>query len=392
MAKSSSKMVPIAVFDISSSSIAGAHALIPKERGDNPHVSILASTRVFSEPKPDINIEQFVSSALSNLDAVISTLHKADNHKPKEVHILLASPWFLSQSRTILYTKTTPFVCTQKLIDSLIEKEIDFVLEHDMGRFGSMGSDGIIIEKQITKIMLNGYTTNNPFGKKVQNLEISISVTVSPKQIIEMFKEHIHKGYGGAEVRFTTSPYATFIVVRDFLKSPSELMILDIGEETSDLAFIKNENFLYQQSFPTGFYELYRKIASTNQTTISETRALIETFRLGKLSASMTSNTQKALDDFGEVWGKALSEHIVSGNNQVIKIPNSIYIISLAPFSSFFGGYIEHNPFITHLIGSENIVPTILSPDIFKDHTSSLDPQQLDDTLTIGALFASRLL
>ncbi len=385
-------MVPIAVFDISSSSIAGAHALIPKGREDNPHVSILASTRVFTEPKPDINIEQFVSSALTNIDAVISTLHKADNHKPKDVHVLLASPWFLSQSRTIIYTKTTSFICTQKLIDSLIDKEITFVLEHDMGRFGSMGKEGTIIEKQITKITLNGYTTNNPFGKKTQSLEVSLTVTVSPRQIIEGFKEHIHKGYGGAHIQFTTSPYATFIVARDFLKAPSEVMIVDIGEETSDIAFIKNDLFLYQQSFPVGFYELYRQIASTNRTTLSETRALIETFRLGKLSAIMTSNVQKSLEASGEIWGKALVEHIGGDGSQIVKIPSNIYIVSLTPFSLFFSAYIEHDPFITHAVGATALTLTILDNPTFKEHISSLDPEQVDDTLGIGALFATRVL
>lgn len=392
MAKPNSKMVPIAVFDISSSSIAGAHALIPKEREDNPHVSILASTRVFSEPKEDINIELFVSGALANFDTVINTLKKADNHKPKEIHVLLASPWFLSQSRTIVYTKTTPFVCTEKLIDSLIEKEVQFVAQHDMGRFGSMGHDGTIIEKQITQVTLNGYTTNNPFGKKTKSLEISITVTVSPRQIITAFKDHLQKGYGGVGVRFTTSPYATFIVVRDFLKSPSELMLVDIGEETSDVAFIKNDLFLYQQSFPVGFYELYRQVASSKHTTLTETRALIETFRLGKLSAIMSSNVQKALEGFSDIWGKALSEHIGGGSNQVIKIPSNIYIISLQPFSSFFSTYIEHDPFITHSAGSTTISTTTLDPSVFSQFISSLDPEKLDDTLTVGALFASRLL
>lgn len=392
MSKSHPKMIPVAVFDISSSSIAGAHSLVPKAQEEAPHLSILASTRVFSEPKEDINIELFVSSALTNLDTVINTLKKADNHKPKDIHVLLASPWFISQSRTIVYTKTTPFVCTEKLINTLIEKEVQFVVEHDMGRFGSMGHDGTIIEKQITQITLNGYTTNNPFGKKTKSLEISITVTVSPKQIITALTDHLQKGYGESRIRFTTSPYATYIVARDFLKCPNDIMLVDIGEETSDIAFVKNDLFLYQQSFPVGFYELYREVASSKHTTLTETRALIETFRLGKLSALMSSNIQKALESFSDKWGKALGEHVGGESNKIIKIPSNIYIISLQPFFSLFSTYIERDPFITHSAGATTVTSTVLDSSIFSKFISSLDPEKLDDTLTIGALFASRLL
>ena len=51
----STKMIPIAVFDISSSSIAGAHVLIPKHQEKDSKVSILASTRIISEPKEELD-------------------------------------------------------------------------------------------------------------------------------------------------------------------------------------------------------------------------------------------------------------------------------------------------------------------------------------------------
>ena len=390
MEKSHAKMIPIAVFDISSGSVAGTHVLAPKMQTKEPHISMLASARVFSEPKEDIDIERFVSETLSNLDSVIGTLQKADNHKPKSVFVLLASPWFLSQTRTIVYNKTSSFTCTQKLIDSLIEKEIKFVMEHDMERFGSMGKEGVIIEKQISKITLNGYNTDNPFGKKTQSLELSLVVTISPKKIVEEIKAHINKGYRNLDINFITSPYATFVVTRDFLGSQSELMIIDAGEETTDIACVKNELFLYQQSFPIGFYELYRKISTSNHDTLSETRALVETFRLGKLSASMTSNLQKILEDFGDSWSKSLEEHLSNANS--IKTPSSIYVTSTSPFSSFFSKYVEQSAFLAHYSGVSDIKIINIDSSLFSKHISSIDLEILDDSLVIGALFASRLL
>ncbi len=390
MSKHAGKIIPVAIFDISSSSVAGAHTLISKAPDGKSNISFLASSRKFLEPKDDIDIERFVANNLSSLESVTATLQKADNHKPKEVFVLLSSPWFVSQTRNIVYNKNTSFVCTQKLIDSLIQKEIDFIVEHDMERFGSMGKDGKIIEKQISKITLNGYTTNNPFGKKTTSLEISILVTFSPKQIIQEFISKIQKAYGNPKISFATSPYATFIATRDFHEAPNELLIIDAGEETTDIAFIKNQIFLYQQSFPTGFYELYRKISDSNHGTLLETQALVETFRLGKLSAQLSSNLQKITEDFGEIWINKLKEAFQ--NNQSLKIPENIYVISLPPFTSFFVSYIKNSDFIKNFISGTKPNTAEVESALFSSHISSIDPEKIDNTLTVGALYASRII
>lgn len=391
MSKSLTKMTPIAVFDISSGSVAGAHALVHKSHNQHSMASLLASSRSFTKPKEDLDIKRFVDNTLEQMDAVIAKLHKADNHKPKEIHVLLSSPWFISQTRNIVYSKNSQFVCNQKLIDSLVEKEVAYMIAHDMERFGPMGKEGVIIEKQISQIKLNGYKTRNPFGKKTISLEISLVITISPKQIIDLFKDHLNKGYSGAKIAFSTSSYASFVSLRDFLTSPEELLILDIGEEVTDIAFVKNELFVYQSSFPVGFYELYRKLALNSNSTLEETRALIETFYLGKLSAEMTSNTEKVFEDFRDIWNKELESHI--GNNAYsIKLPENIYISSISPFSSFFKKCIEQNEFIKHSSGSSNVIVTILNSSLFSKDISSLDPEEIDDAVCTGTLFASRLL
>lgn len=391
MATSHKKIIPVAVFDISSSSIGGAHVLVPSHFEKNDKVSVLASLRNISEPKEDLNIEKFVNDSILNLENTISTIKKADNHHPKHIQVLLASPWFVSQTRTISYNKTTDFLCTEKLIDSLIDKEIEYVMNHDMERFGSMGGEGLIIEKQISQIKLNGYATAKPFGKKTQSVELFLVVTVSPKVIIDRIKEVFLKNYGTTVVKFTTSPYATYIVSRDILKLPSELLLVDVGEEVTDIACIKNDLFLYQHSFPVGTHQLYRSLVGNGATTLTEARAVIESFRLAKLSAIMTSNVQKSLDSFGSMWGRSFQELIEGGQN-TLKLPENTYITSDYRFGDFFSKLLKEDLFFQHTTGS--ITPNVLpiSYEMLSLHSSSLDKDHLDETLIIGSLFVSLLL
>ena len=397
MAKTHGHIIPVAVFDISSSSVAGAHTLIPKgskhpPAGGDTKVSILASIRLFSELKEDINIERFVEQTINQISKITNTLKKADNHRPEHIQVILASPWFVSQTRTIKYNKTTDFVCTEKLIDSLIEKEIAYILEHDMDRFGSLGKEGIIIEKQISMIKINGYSTAKPFGKKAQSLELFLVVTVSPKSVIERFKNELQKAYGSTSIiLFTTSPYATFIISRDFLGASDEFMIIDIGEEITDVAFIKDDLFLYQHSFPVGIYELYRKLAESGIANSTESNALVESFSQGKLSASATSSTQKTLEAFGETWQKAFQD-IVDNGELIVKVPCISYIICDQRFDTFFSNVIKADLFLQHVSGATSLDVNTINQEILSSHISSLDPGKIDETIIVASLFASRLL
>ncbi len=384
-------MTPVAVFDISSSSIAGAHTLIPKgAQTSEAKVSVLASTRLFSELKEEITVERFVEQTIQGLGKVIATLKKADNHHPKYIQVLLASPWFVSQTRTITYNKTTNFVCDQKLIDSLVEKEIAYIIEHDMERFGSIGKDALIIEKQISMIKLNGYTTSKPFGKKTKTLELFLVVTVSPKSIIDRFKNEIQKSYGPTPIGFTTSPYATFITARDFLGANNEFMVIDVGEEITDVAFIKDNLFVYQHSFPVGIYELYRTLVSGGIASSTESGAIVESFRQGKLSAGATSSTQKALDDFGEVWQKSF-QNIIGAGGLIMRMPSNSYIICDSRFDNFFSAILKKDLFLQHVSATASN-PININQEILSVHVSSLDPGAIDETIIVASLFAFRLM
>lgn len=374
----------VALFDISSSSIGGAHGLVTKNHNK---VSILASTRSFSEFKEELTIERFVEQSIQKLSQAITLLKKADVHQPSHIQVLLASPWFVSQTRTITYSKTTPFTCSEKLIHSLIDKEIAHIIENDMNRFGAMGKDGTIIEKQITAIKLNGYSTGKPFGKKAKTLEIALVVTVAPKQIIQRFTDELRKGYSTKKIHFTTSPYATFVVARDFLGAHEELLVLDIGEEVTDIAFIKDDTFLYQHSFPVGTYAFYRSLVHAGLANSSEAKAVLEIFRQGKLSAAATSNTQKALESFGEIWQKSFRESIA--NTQGLKPPTHSYVICDQRFNIFFADLIKNDDYMNHIGGATNTV-ILFNEELLSPFVSNLDQNTFDETLIVGLLFLAR--
>lgn len=380
-----------AVFDISSSSVAGANVL-SQENDPKTKAIFLASARSDATLQEDIDIKRFVEETVKNLDSVIARLQKADVHKPTFLQVVLASPWYSSQTRSIFYKKENEeFTCNQALVDSLIKKEIDYVLKNEDGSFGKFGSESVIIERQISQLKLNGYNTNNPFGKKAETLEIFLTITIAPKLVLDRFSDSLKRAYGSRKIGFTTSPYTTFVVVRDYMDKSDECVIVDVGEEVTDVAFVKDGLFLYQHSFPVGTYALYRGVASNGSHTGAESKALLESYRMNKLTSGATENINKSIIEFKVQWQKGLQD-ILDNGNYGFCMPEHCFVTSDPRFEIIFTDIIKTDPYIQHTCSRGIVTPFFVETAVIGEKVKTLDNTNIDTPLAVAALFVQRLL
>lgn len=381
-------MKPFAVFDISSSSVAGAHVLSGQRK--SPAVTILASTRSDLALQEDLNIQRFVDETATCLGEVVSSIQQRDAHHPEYIQVILASPWYSSQTRTIVYKKNAPFVCTQKLIDSLVDKEIEHVLRNEEGSFGSFGDESLIVEKQLSVIKLNGYPTTDPFGKKAEQLELSLMLTVAPKTVLDRFTDVLRRAYGTRKIGYTTGAFTAYVVARDSMNIDEHCVVVDIGEEVTDVAFVKDGFLLYQHSFPCGTTALYRALSSHGSHTIQETRAILEAYRLQTLAPKPVKVVEKAFTSFAKEWQQGL--HGVLDNGVYgFQLPGQ-WIITVDPrFELFFADSIKNDPFIAHISASSEIKTIFLNPAAHAMGVTMAHDSTADIPLCIGALFVERL-
>ncbi len=383
---------PVAVFDISSSSVGGAHVLVKNDAkvATERKPVILATGRIDAPLVEDLDMERFVQTTVHNIQAVASNLQKADVHSPKFIQLVLASPWYVSQTRTISYKRDIPFLCNRKLITSLVDSEIAHVIKNELERFGDFGKEGIVVEKQISLIRLNGYTTASPYGKKAKTLEIYLTITVVPKKVIDDFTDALRRTYGTREVKITTSGYATFVVARDYFNAAEECFIIDVGEEVTDVAFVKNGLFLYQHSFPVGTYGLYRQLLGKNGNAPAEAKAIIEGYRLAKISTGSKTKIDKALGGFTKEWLGGLQKIITEGYFGFC-LPTLCYITADARFEGVFPMVIESDPFIQYTCSRGKVSPIFLNSEKLAPHIVSLD-ESLDIPLATAGLYVSRII
>jgi hypothetical protein len=378
-----------AVFDISSSSVAGAHVLTKNEAVTK--AVFLASSRRDASFHEDMDIGRFVEETVINLETVIGTIQKSDVHHPPYIQVVLASPWYRSQTRSIVYKKTTSFTCTKKLVDDLIAKELDYIVTKEEGPFGSFGKESIIIERQISQIKLNGYITNNPYGKKIEHLEIFLTITMSPKPILDRFADTLRRFYGTRKIGYTTSPFTAFIVIRDTMPEIKECVVIDVGEEVTDVAFIKDELFSYQHSFPVGTYALYRKVSENSANSMQEAKSILESHRLGKLENSQKAKVEKAITEFIKEWQSSLQQ-ILDNGHYGFCMPSNCFVMSDPRFENIFIETVKNDPFIQHTCGKGVADAFFMATDVIKDQIKTADNSPVDTPLATASLFVDRIL
>ncbi len=394
MSSTKVRSIPVAVFDISSSSVGGAHALVNKAaHTDIPLTEkgvLLAQSRVLAPLQEELNIERFVAEALKGLEAVATTIRKEDVHQPEYIQIVLASPWYTSQTRTITYSKTTPFLCTEKLVHTLVDKEIEYVLANETDRFGSLGTEYTIVEKQLSLVKLNGYVTHAPYGKHAQSIEVYLTVTIAPKKVLEQCTELLRRIYGTRKIGITTSAYATFVSMRSSAATIHESVIVDIGEEVTDVAFIKDELFLYQHSFPVGTYELCRILAAEGNHTTSEAFATLEAYRMQKLSVTAQATVARALATFTATWQKGL-QAIIDEGHYGFTLPAVWFVVVDPHFAQLTKTILITDPYLAHR-SSTPILATTITAEVLDGSVRPANDTVLDIPLALGVLFIEQLM
>lgn len=394
MSSTKVRTIPVAVFDISSSSVGGAHALIKKAAHSDislsEKVAVLAQSRALAPLQEELNIERFVAEALKGLETVATAIRKQDVHHPEYIQIVLASPWYTSQTRTILYTKSTPFLCTEKFVHNLVDKEIEYVLTHEKDRFGKLGHEYTIVEKQLSLVKLNGYITHEPYGKRAKSIEIYLTVTIAPKKVLEQCTDLLRRIYGIRQIGITTSAYTTFVSMRSEAAATHESVIVDIGEEVTDVAFVKDELFLYQHSFPFGTYELCRVLATEGKHTTSEAFAVLEAYRMQKLSAKAKAIVDKALAIYASNWQKGL-QAVIDEGHYGFTLPSTWFVIVDPHFTQLTKTALMTDPYLAHRASSP-ITATIITPEIFGGSIKVAPDTVLDVPLALGLLFIERMM
>ncbi len=375
------------VFDIGSSSVGGV--LFFRDLSGVP--KILFSVRESIVLQDQMNIDQFLVLTIKALEVVANKVYLAGKGAPSNVFCVLASPWYVSQTRVINYEKNTPFVFSTKLADSLIKKEVIFFEEEHLAQYMNTEHAIRVIELKNIKIMINGYESPNPLNQKGEELEMTIFISMSPEKILSQIENTIKHYFSIKEITFSSFLMAFFSVIRDIYEHKDNFLLVDIGGEVTDISMVKKNILKESVSFPLGRNSIIRGVASFLGCSLDEARSAISLYKDGHADSATIKKLEPIINKLKTEWLEKFQTSLPTLSND-ISISASIYMAIDKDFVDFFSKIIKTEQFNQYTLTESKFEVTVLDTSMFQGMIYFGDDALRDPFLTIDSVYINRLL
>ena len=375
----------ILVFDLGSSSVGGAFFKTNKKGPAEMIFSMRESITFENEMDPG----RFLFFALKTLEKVSGKASLAGFGRPDRIFCVLSSPWYASQTRVIKLKKNVPFVFTSKLADSLIQKEA-VLFEKENESVLDLGGGGVsLVEFKNMKILLNGYETDDPYGKKCKELEMFIYLSMSQEKTLDRIRDSIFKSFHAKDIRFSTFTLASFAAVRDIFPHQMDFILMDICGEVTDISLVKKDALASSISFPLGRNFFIRKIALRQNCSLNEAGSLFSAYRDGHLGGSPGKKLAPFIKKLEEEW-IARFEKSLEALSENDSLPSAVFVSADEKLSGFFGRMIRSEGYSQYSKTISKFKVIFLNPQILHKTVSWNTGMPRDSFLTVEVVYLDR--
>lgn len=182
--------------------------------------------------------------------------------KVEKVFLTLASPWFSAKASAVSIAKDEPFILDEKTIaDAVRDEEKKFEGDAIKGLYEQVrGQDIRMIEREVVRVLLNGYETKTPYDKYAKSAELSLYMSIIPERILagvqKLAKDHLHTD----SVLFHTFPLSFFTAITRLFPHNDDFLLIDIAGESTDISVVRNGTIEHTSASPIGRNAMLRTI------------------------------------------------------------------------------------------------------------------------------------
>ncbi|MGB8816184.1 MAG: hypothetical protein WCC74_03085 [Minisyncoccia bacterium] len=299
-----------------------ASSIIKTHTNDKPEV-LYFNKRVIAL-REKINPERYTQIIIKELDKLAEETYKVGilkilkisdkNNQISEIHVILSSPWVLSQIKDIKIKKDKYFEINQDLLSNVIMNEEHSLILPEIFEKKEVKQEAIIkiIEEKIIQSKLNGYKINSIFQKRTNNLDINLFISISNNLFIENIKKTIRKLFIKKPVYLHSFALVGFSVIRNIMPQISNFIFIDIGAEVTEVCFITDDAIYKVFTYPFGKNSIIRKVAEETKTTYDTALAFINMQNDGKSEEKTMLLNENAFDKSVSDWINGLYKIFIS--------------------------------------------------------------------------------
>ena len=345
----------VAIFDIGSGSVGGAIVRVPLTGNSIP--TIIKSVR--TELKPYRNFNSYMKDMVSILGTTVNSLYNKKMGAPDEIVCVLASPWYLSETRAIKMSKEKSFVFTKNLPSELIKKEILNLGELHKEKYSKLGSSLEMIEHYTMSVSLNGYPTLEPLGKKCKSFEMDMIISLSPKECLDKIRETLSKTFHHIDVSFSSFTLDTYLAVRDKYIAHDSYLLIDISGEITDVGIVIKGVLKSVISFPFGKKTFFNLICTKLDIEQRDAEEFFKLYNDNTLSDEFKNKIIPILKTIEDSWSESFMEGI-STLPHTLMIPNTVFLTADNDIKKWFAEVLCKGEFFKTMTSQHPCIVTTL--------------------------------
>jgi len=393
------KQSPFVVFDIGSASVGGALVAAPDESGK---AKIIYSTRIAITFQEDINYDRLMIEMLSAMKSVATNIEQDGIRKSgneidvgdiRDVFCVFASPWYVSDINVLKVQRDEPFMISPEFISDIIKAKDEKFKESLRQQLDNKEiTNSKLIEKNIIQILLDGYNTDSPHGKKANSIEMTVFKSMISGEIEKKVKELLEKVFSASDISLHTFSLASFGAVRDIFSSEKNFLLMDIGGEVTDIAIVRNDTLVKTTSFDIGKNSLIRESAKLLNTIPEEAHSLLRLYLEGKSIGKESAKMEKALLAAKGEWLSSFRK-ILTDFSDGLSLPKTIFLTVDTDVGKWFIDTIKSDEFSSYTLAGKPFTVVELSSRILGEHcqTPKDDNFGCDPFLALEALFFHKI-
>ena len=218
----------IALFDVSSSSVRAAYALVVP----GAPLRIIFETKVGIEAGPttvgDAPMLRAMDAALRELrEKGAPLLRKATGSgSASRAYASVCAPWQKTNLRTESRVEDKPFTVTEGFIREALGKE-------------QPAKGHVLTEEAVVATLLNGYETHAPVGKKASHAEVIVLSASMGEETYSLMRRALASFSASREVRFSSFASVAFRALHQAFPHEGDYLALRVSGEATELAAVK---------------------------------------------------------------------------------------------------------------------------------------------------------
>ncbi len=355
------------LIDIQSGLVRGS--LISFKKNTAPHI-IFVATRAIPR-KEKTSSEQLTNDMLVAVRDIVELLgiegvERAQSlgfnkRDLKDIHYVLSSPWVMSESKTIHVVFDTETSVSEKLINTIVDKEkihLKDDFKEGLEQNGGL-QDLVCMEQKIFEIKLNGYRVEEYIGRKTHAIDISFASTLCSGSLLEKIHSCVQSVLHIKKHSFHSSLLLYFASLRLIVGNRDEFISIHVHSELTDIVVVKRSTCAYIASFPFGTNTLSRKVALINKSSITEADSVLSLLYGKKLEEHEEYRVGKIIDPVLTEWHEQCLACIEALGERTI-IPNVVYLSSHDHFEVFKELLIHRNSYTFEILPFDETLMTDL--------------------------------